>query len=64
MKNSTVFFYENKLTYLIHISDQKFESSINLLLVFDENKSHWVRIKDFERFMFRKTKKTKNKKYF
>ena len=64
MKNSTVFFYENKLTYLIHISDQKFESSINLLLVFDENKSHWVCIKDFERFMFRKTKKTKNKKCF
>ena len=34
-----------------------------LLLVIDENKSHYVYIKDFDRFMFHKTK-NKNKKYF
>ena len=58
-----VFFYENKLTFLIFISDQKFENSTNLLLVTDGDKSHYVYIKDFDRFMFHKTK-SKNKKYF
>ena len=36
---------------------------MDLLLVIDENKSHYVYIKDFDRFMFHKTK-NKNKKYF
>ena len=58
-----VYFYENKLTFSIYISDQKFENSMNLFLVTDENKSHYVYIKDFDRFMFHKTK-NKNKKYF
>ena len=47
----------------IHISDQKFEDSIDLLLLIDNKKSHYVYIKDFNRFMFRKTK-NKNKKWF
>ena len=55
--------YENKLVFPIHISDQKFENSIDLLLVVDENKSHYVYIKDLDRFMFQRTK-NKNKKYF
>ena len=58
-----VFCYENKLTFPIYISDKKFENSMDLLLVIDENKSHYVHIKDFDRFMFHKTK-NKNKKYF
>ena len=58
-----VFCYENKLTFPIYVSDQKFENSMDLLLVIDENKSHYVYIKDFDRFMFHKTK-NKNKKYF
>ena len=33
------------------------------MLINDENKSHYVYIKDFDRFMFHKTK-NKNKKYF
>ena len=33
------------------------------MLVIDENKSHYVYIKDFDRFMLHKTK-NKNKKYF
>ena len=57
------FYYENRLVFPIYISDQKFENSIDLLLVIDENKSHYVYIKDFDRFMFHKTK-NKNKKYF
>ena len=36
---------------------------MDLLLVNDENKSHYVYIKDFDRFMFHKTK-NKNKKHF
>ena len=53
--------YENKLAFPIYISDQKFENSMGLWLVIDENKSHYVYIKDFYRFMFHKTKlKTKN----
>ena len=36
---------------------------MDLLLVIDENKSHYVYIKDFNRFMFHKTN-NKNKKYF
>ena len=34
---------------------------MDLLLIFDENKSHYVYIEDFDRFMFSKTK-SKNKK--
>ena len=56
-----VFCYENKLTFPIYISDQKIENSMDLLLATDENKSHYVYIKDFDRFVFYKTK-NKNKK--
>ena len=59
-----VIYYENKLTFPIYISDPKFENLIDLLLVIDENKSHYVHIKDFHRFMFLKTKnKNKTKKF-
>ena len=58
-----VFCYENKLTFPIYISDQKFENSVHSLLIINENKSHYVYIKDFDRFMFHKTKNI-NKKYF
>ena len=36
---------------------------MNLLLFIDDDKSHYVYIKDFDRFMFLKTK-NKNKKWF
>ena len=58
-----VFSYENKLVFPIYISDQKFENSIDLLLVIDENKSHYVYVEGFDRFMFQKTK-NKNQKFF
>ena len=51
-----VYCYEKKLIFQMHISDQKCENSMKLLLVIDENKSHYVYIKDFDRFMFHKTK--------
>ena len=58
-----VFGYENKLFFPIYVSDQKFEDLIDLLLLIDNDKSHYVYIKDFDRFMFHKTK-NKNKKWF
>ena len=45
-----------KLIFPIYISDQVFENSMDLLLVIDENKSHYVYIKDFDRFLLHKTK--------
>ena len=58
-----VFCYENDLTYPVHISKQKFEDHMDLLLIKDENKSHCVYIKGFNKFMSLKTK-YKNKKHF
>ena len=58
-----LFCYANGLTFPIYVSDQKFEDSMDLLLLIDSDKLHYVYIKDFERFMFNKTK-NKNKKYF
>ena len=56
-----VFGYENGLVFPIYISDKKFEDLIDLLLLIGDDKSHYVYIKDFDRFMFHKTK-NKNKK--
>ena len=51
------------MIFPIYVSDQKFEDSMDLLLLFDDDKSRYVYIKDFDRFMFHKTK-NKNKKWF
>ena len=59
-----VFSYENRVGFPIYISDQEFENSIDLLLLIDKYKSHYVYIKDFDRFMFHKTKKKKQKNTF
>ena len=55
--------YENGLTYPVYVSDQKCHNSMDLLLISDGNNSHYVYIKDFNRFMCNKTK-NENKKYF
>ena len=55
-----VFGYENKLTLPIYISDQKFGNSMDLLLVINENKLHYVHIKGFERFASQNKKTIKN----
>ena len=51
-----VFCYENNLTYPVYVSDQKFGNCMDLLLISNENKPHYVYIKDFNRFMGNKTK--------
>ena len=58
-----VFCYKNELTYPVYVSNQKSRDCMDLFLISDENKSHYVYIKDFDRFMCNKTK-NKNKKYF
>ena len=49
------------MVFPIYVSNKKFKDSIDLLLLFKDDKSHYVYIKDFNRF--HKTK-NKNKKWF
>ena len=60
-----VFGYENGLVFSIYVSEQKFKGSIDLLLLINGDKSHYVYIKDctsvHDRFMFHKTKKKEKK---
>ena len=58
-----MFCCEEKLVFPVYVSCQKLENSMDLLLKIDGDKSHYVYIKNFNRFMFHKTK-NKNKKYF
>ena len=58
-----VFGYQNQLVFPIYVSDQTFKSSIDLLLLIDDDKANYVYINDFNTFMFHKTK-NENKKWF
>ena len=58
-----MFGYENELVFPIYVSEQKFENFMDSLLLINDDKSHYVYIKDFNTFMFHKTK-NKNKKWF
>ena len=58
-----MFGHENRLVFPNYVSDQKFENSMDFLLLINDDKSHYVYIKDFDRFMFRKAK-NKSKKWF
>ena len=51
-----VFCYENGWTYPVHISHERSKNCKDLLMMTNENKSHYVYIKDFNRFMCNKTK--------
>ena len=59
--NVTIFGYENKV-YPLYISKKSYDQSLNLLLITQDDKSHYVFIKDFIKFMFPKTKH-KDKKH-
>ena len=56
-----VFGYANELVFPVYVSDQKFEDSMDLLLLNGDDKSDYVYGKGFDSFMFYKTK-NKNKK--
>ena len=51
--------YEKKLTFPVSISDQKLKKPRNLLLVIDENKSHYVHIKTLTDLFIKQRIKTK-----
>ena len=58
-----VFGYEKEQPFPIHIPEEKFEDQMNLLLIIEDEKKHYVLIKDFNAFMYNQTK-PKNKKHF
>ena len=58
-----VFGYEKGQPFPIHISKEKFEDQMNLLLIAKDEKKHYVLIKDFNTFMYNQSKH-KNKKHF
>ena len=49
-----VFGYENKQPYPVYISKEKFEDHMELLLITENEKNHYVLIKDFNKFMYNK----------
>ena len=57
-----VFGYKNKV-YPLYISKKSYNLTLNLLLITEKDKSHYVFIKDFNRLMFSKTT-NKDKKHF
>ena len=57
-----VFGYENK-AYPLYISKKSYDQTLNLLLITEQGKSHYVFNKDFNRLMFSRTKH-KDKKHY
>ena len=58
-----VFGYEEKQPYPIHISKETFEDQMNPLLITEDEKKHYVLIKDFDKFMYNQSKH-KERKHF
>lgn len=54
--NINVFGYENKQPYPIYVSKEKYKNHMELLLITERENKHYVLIKDFNRFMYNKTK--------
>ena len=50
-----VFGYENKV-YPLYISKKSYDQTLNLLLINEKGKSHYLLMKDFNRLMFSRTK--------
>ena len=61
--NINVFGYENKQKYPIHVSKEKYEDCMNLLLITENENKHYVLIKHFNKFMYDVTKH-KDSKHF
>ena len=61
--NINVFGYENKNPYPIHVSKEKYDRHMNLLLITEDENKHYVLIENFNTFMFNKTKH-KERKHF
>ena len=61
--NINVFGYENKQPYPIHVSKEKYNNQMNLLLITEDDKKHYVLIKDFNSFMYNQTKHKESKHF-
>ena len=61
--NINVFGYEDKQPYPIYLSKKKYEDHMKLLLITKDENKHYVLIKDFNKFMYNKTKH-KDRKHF
>ena len=61
--NINVFGYENKQFYPIYVSKQYNENILNLLLITEDEKQHYVLIKDFNSLMYNKTKHRERKHF-
>lgn len=61
--NINVFGYEEKQFFPIHISSEKNTECMNLLLITEEEKSHYVLIKDFNKLMYNQNKHKARKHY-
>ena len=60
---TNAFSYEYGLVYPVYVSNEKCENCLDLLMITNKNNSHYVYVKDFNRFICNKTK-NKNKKHF
>ena len=61
--NINVFGYENKQPYPIHVSKEKYENHMELLLITEDKNKHYVLIEDFNRFMYNQTKHKESKHF-
>ena len=55
--------YEKKI-YPLYISKKSYNQTLNLLLITEKDKSHYVFIKDFNRLLLSRTKHKDKKHYF
>ena len=60
---NNVFSYENNMVYPVYVPNEKLENCMDLLMITDKYKSHYVCIKDLNTFMCSEAK-NKNKKKF
>ena len=51
--------YQDTLNYPVHVLDKQIKDCTDLLLITDANKSHYVYITGFNKFMCHKTKQKK-----
>ena len=50
-----IFSYESKIVCPIYVSEKDYDDCLNVLMIYENEKSHYVYIKDFNRLMFNKT---------
>ena len=58
-----VFGYEEEQPFPVHISKEKFEDQMNVLLITKDEKRHYVLIKDFNKFMYNQSKHRERKHF-